>query len=162
MIGFFCFNSSMANFFKIILGKKIFIISGLVFFLLAGLLYSNRSAIYDWLYDFKLVPIKETFTELYFANHLNLPKQLIIGNNVTFSFVIHNLEGQDMAYPYNIYIKDELNTYPIEQSTVVVKKDEYRNVDISYSPTINLAKGMVVVELTDLHQELHFLLGNNL
>src|SRR5579872_1281981 len=55
----------------------------------------------------------EPFTELYFENNENLPQK--ITNNTqfihlhptlalfTFQFTIHNLEGKNMRYPYEVF-----------------------------------------------------------
>ncbi len=40
----------------------------------------------------------ETFTELYFEDHLSLPKEIILFKENNFKFTIHNLENKDMDY----------------------------------------------------------------
>jgi hypothetical protein len=149
------------------LGKKLFENKILVMLLiivifLAALAHINKNSIYTWAYDQKLVPIPETFTELYFSDHLNLPKQIGAGKDVSFSFVIHNLEGKDMTYPYVVYLKFNNSMVVLSNDSVIVKKDEYKTIDVSYEPKVSTNNGTITVSLTQLNQDIHFLLSNNL
>ena len=40
----------------------------------------------------------ETFTELYFEDHLTLPNKVTLFKENNFKFTIHNLENKDMVY----------------------------------------------------------------
>jgi len=40
----------------------------------------------------------ETFTELYFEDHLSLPNMVTLFKENNFKFTIHNLENKDMEY----------------------------------------------------------------
>jgi hypothetical protein len=40
----------------------------------------------------------ETFTELYFEDHLSLPNKVTLFKEDNFKFTIHNLENKDMIY----------------------------------------------------------------
>lgn len=45
-------------------------------------------------------PAPESFTELYFNNHLSLPEYVEENTQYNFSFSINNLENRDMGYDY--------------------------------------------------------------
>jgi len=47
----------------------------------------------------------ETFTELYFENHIDLPKTINRWQQYSFTFTIHNLEYKDMDYRYVVYLE---------------------------------------------------------
>jgi len=48
----------------------------------------------------------EPLTEVYFENHTTLRANIFPNQFYNFSFTIHNLEYQDMAYNYNISVFD--------------------------------------------------------
>lgn len=119
-------------------------------------LYSLRGAIFNKMDDLKLIPQPEKFTELYFEKYADLPNSISTNTPVSFSFTIHNLEGQDMNYPYNMYIKDDFGTTTVKSSSVLIKNQEYKTITESYKfKSVNSQKTLFV-ELPSKHQELHF------
>ena len=64
----------------------------------------------------------ETFTELYFENHLSLPKEVTLFKEYNFKFTIHNLENKDMEYPYEVYINVNGEKQIIDKISVSIKK----------------------------------------
>ena len=100
----------------------------------------------------------ETFTELYFENHTQLPNKIIGWNKYTFSFTIHNLEDKDMEYPYSIYtVRDGKKVITYHEDKIIIKKGEYKTI----IETINALKPLdtkVVVDLTDKNQQISFLM----
>lgn len=97
----------------------------------------------------------ETFTELYFENHTNLPTTTDLTKLSSFTFTIHNLEYQDKTYPYEVYflIGDQKTT--IQQSSLSIKDGGYASVNVSFLPIRN-ERTKVVVELTDKKQQIDF------
>jgi hypothetical protein len=69
----------------------------IVLILIVVFLYIYRGDIYRELGTLKLLPQPELFTELYIDNYSTLAAQLpttvVKGDNVSFSFTIHNLEA---------------------------------------------------------------------
>jgi len=47
-------------------------------------------------------PPEESFTELYFNNHQNLPEYVELGKQYNYSFTISNLENKDTQYNYTL------------------------------------------------------------
>lgn len=66
------------------------------------------SDIYNQLKIWKLVPLPEPLTELYFNNHISLPKVYTKGAKYPFSFTIHNIEYQTVDYRYKITASGEV------------------------------------------------------
>lgn len=169
-----CKNTELKSFFKIlqkeesikIIMSKISLrvkIVTLVFFIvfLGFWAYINKSEIYTVLYNWKLIPIKEKFTELYLNDHLNLPKKITANETISFSFAIHNLEGENKDYPYTVYLKtSDERIILIEQMTVSVAVDEIKNVNVSYVSAETMSEGMVVVDLNGMNQSIDFLINN--
>ncbi len=119
-----------------------------------------RSVLYKQLDKFHLIPKPERFTELYFENHTDIPKEMAKGKTILFSFTIHNLEGKDMEYPYAVYFKNNYGTTTVEKNIALVKDNEYKTITESYTFK-SMSKGETLyVELTDQHQELHFALSS--
>lgn len=101
----------------------------------------------------------ETFTELYFENHEQLPNKIVGWNKYIFSFTIHNLEDKDMEYPYSVYtVRDGKKVITYHEDKVTIKKGEYKTI----TETIKALKPLdtkVVVELTDKNQQISFLMS---
>lgn len=99
--------------------------------------------------------IPETFTELYFENHTQLPGTITRWQKYLFSFTIHNLEYQDVDYPYSVYLQrgDEKTT--LSQGVVSLKKDEYKTIEQTVGPFKDL-RSKIVVELTNKNQIISF------
>jgi hypothetical protein len=47
-------------------------------------------------------PAPESFTELYFSNHQELPKSINLNQKYNYEFMIHNLENREYQYDYTI------------------------------------------------------------
>ncbi len=142
--------------------RKIAVLPGIVAVLLAAsfIAYQKRDVIYGELNALKLIPIPERFTELYFENSSSLPRKTVAGQPISFSFTIHNVEGTTTTYPYSVYFK-----YPngaqisFANSNVILAADASTSIKVTYIfPTSNLA-GIVVVNLTQLNQQIDFLLS---
>ena len=124
----------------------------------------------------------ETFTELYFENHLTLPAKIKPKETYNFTFTIHNLENRDMDYSYRIYkeIPDQKITVDegkfagidkgysysiyqdiasikttLEEGKVSVKKDGYISLEKTIGP-LELFRTKIVVNLVDQNQLISF------
>src|SRR4030066_784123 len=63
----------------------------------------------------------QTFTELYFENHLSLPGRITLFKENNFKFTIHNLENKDMEYPYKVYIDTDSKKKVISTDSVLIE-----------------------------------------
>jgi hypothetical protein len=102
----------------------------------------------------------ETFTELYFEDHLNLPKTIEKYKFYNFTFTIHNLENKDMEYPYVVYLQTVDKKIILNQNTVSVKSGEYGSIYEDFGPLKNI-RMKFVVELVDKNQSIHFWMEAN-
>lgn len=107
----------------------------------------------------------ETFTELYFEDHLHLPKELpqptslrkiTFENRYTFAFTIHNLEDKDMYYHYEVYIDSGKNKQIIEQKDIFVKNNESKTIDEIFIVPNKHSRTKVIVNLTNKNQIIAF------
>lgn len=131
------------------------IVAGLALLILIVLAFHNQKAIASQLNAWNLLPKPETFTELYFENHINLPKTIVRGQNYTFSFTIHNLEYRSVVYPYKVYIQRGETIVPLEDGSITLNQDGYQTVSVEFGSLENL-RSMIVVELTDKKQKIDF------
>jgi len=119
---------------------------------------SIRARLDEW----KLIPRRERFTELYFDDHVNLPKQIQKGEKIDFSFTIHNLEGERRWYSYIVYFKSQDGQITnIEEKSVFLEDGELESIKESYAPTLEDNKGGIFVELKNPQQGIDFLLSDN-
>jgi hypothetical protein len=105
-------------------------------------------------------PVPETFTELYFEDHLNLPKIVVPEQKNDFSFTIHNLEYKLVNYEAEITAIPEntpdLNV-PLFKQTVALNHDQYKTIPVRFSlPALERQRVKVVVDLKNLNQTIHF------
>lgn len=98
----------------------------------------------------------EKFTELYFEDHLNLPKKAVKDADMSFRFTVHNLEHSTMDYPYEMYIEYNGRKQSLEKSSVTLKHDEYRTLLKSIKLIEPVDRARVVINLTEKNQEIAF------
>ncbi len=133
--------------------------------LLAGLvwggdLFFHWQPIINQLHAWHLLYEPETFTELYFEDHLNLPKSLALNKSQSFRFTIHNLEYKTMTYPYEVYLQDGENIIPISTSSATLNQDQYQTISQDFTLPKKFTRVEVVVNLIDLEQSIHFWIPN--
>ena len=101
----------------------------------------------------------ETFTELYFEDHLFLPNKVTLFKENNFKFTIHNLENKDMEYPYEVYIDLNREKQMIDKSSVLIKKNEYKTILEEFTITIPIQRVKVAINLISKNQQIHFWMG---
>lgn len=127
------------------------------------ILAANKPAVIAKLNDWKLLPQEESFTELFLNNHLNLPKQVVKGQTVPFSFTIHNLEGKTVTYPYVVYLKiGGSYRIPIARNSVTLDNKQSKAIVESYTFKNANQKATVFIELPSKEQSLHFFLPSTI
>ncbi|MBS3174858.1 DUF1616 domain-containing protein [Candidatus Woesearchaeota archaeon] len=101
-------------------------------------------------------PSEESFTELYFEDHANLPSTILIGKTHNFSFSIHNLEQETTSYEYSVYIVEEDGvTLLVDSSSIKLKNEETATIKESFTIEDLFTTAKVVVEL-NTGEEIHF------
>jgi hypothetical protein len=98
----------------------------------------------------------ETFTELYFKNHLKLPSIVKIGETYSFSFTVHNLEYKTYNYPYEVYIDTNGQRQYIEKGNFSLRQDQYKTIKEDFSVAPPATRSAVVINLINKNQQIDF------
>ena len=102
----------------------------------------------------KVLP--ETFTELYFDDNIHLPSTVIPRHPYLFQFTLHNLEGKDMEYAYDVYVETGHNKLIFDKGIVFVKENEYKTIQERFAATSDLPKSEITVDLINKNQQIDF------
>jgi uncharacterized membrane protein len=100
----------------------------------------------------------ESFTELYFEDHQNLPS-LYATDDYEFAFTIHNLENQEMVYSYQVsieYYDNEklIDTNLLSESNVLLQHNESATITEEFKITEDHDYAKVMIQANE--QEIHF------
>lgn len=98
----------------------------------------------------------ETFTELYFEDHLDLPSKVIPNHRRFFQFTLHNLENEDMQYPYEVYIEVGRNKLFIDKGAFFVRKNEFKTIQEEFVIASAFPRSKIVVNLINKNQQIDF------
>ena len=98
----------------------------------------------------------ETFTELYFEDHLDLPQKIELRKNQFFRFTIHNLEYQDMTYKYEIRAIDDKESRTLSSKSASLTHDEYKTFYQSFNLATSSGRMKIQVSLVNKDQPIHF------
>src|SRR3989344_5879352 len=85
--------------------------------------YLRRDSVIAFMKVNHLLPEPERLTALYFEDHLNLPKRVEKGKGYPFRFTIHNLEYQNVTYPYEISAIEAGSKSPFATGSGSLKHD---------------------------------------
>jgi hypothetical protein len=140
--------------------KYHYIVVGVAAVVAALFLYAFAPGIQKALQGMQLVHKPEALTELSIEDYPSLlkilPAQIESGETVSFSFAIHNAEGQETTYPYIVYIVDAHGTSTISSGTVVLADGDLSVVPVSYTFLSAEQKAVVYVSLIGRDQSVHF------
>jgi hypothetical protein len=114
-----------------------------------------------------LTPKPELFTELYFENHLELPKKVVVGLPYEFRFTIKNHQGRNINYPIEVtaYADEQatgsaiatISALPLFAESVVVSDSQAKTIPVTYTLPEGLGERVKVeVNLTNLQQHIFF------
>jgi hypothetical protein len=134
---------------------KLIVIFAVVIFFGIGLQITSP-AIASVLNKYDLLPRPETFTELYFENHLNLPSKVEAGQTYTFSYTVHNVEYKNMMYPYSVYIQTSKSKIPVIKGSFNLPQDGKKTLQVSFIAPNVTGRSEVVVDLVNLNQAIDF------
>jgi hypothetical protein len=97
----------------------------------------------------------ETFTELYFNDHLKLPSTVKTGDKYSFEFTVHNLEYKTIKYPYEVYVSVNSVKQNVDKNIFSLKQNEYKIIKENF--TVNVAtRSAVVINLINKKQQIDF------
>lgn len=104
-----------------------------------------------------LLPKKESFTELYFTDHLKLPSTMGFNQRISFQFTVHNLENKNMDYPYEVFIV--ANGQPVrvlDKNTLSIRNQSSKTITEAFSSADIATHSAVVVNLPNNNQQIDF------
>lgn len=96
----------------------------------------------------------ESFTELYFEDHQNLPNEIELNQEYTFQFTIHNLENEATTYNYKVYLLIDDQTQSIDSKSITLNNNETATITESFEISQDFNSAKIVVDTND--QEIHF------
>ncbi len=101
----------------------------------------------------------ESFTELYFEDHNDLPSNIQLNKEYSFQFSIHNLENQQTTYNYTIYIEYYSNEKlqsreTINSDSIALEHDQRATISKSFEINEDFELARLIIETND--QEIHF------
>ena len=142
------------------LSKRILVVLGVP--LAVGILIFvnvQRTFIHNALTALYLIPQPEKLTELYFENGANLSNIPTNSKQVSFSFVVHNLETADYQYTYNVSVYANGTKHLVDRGSILIKDNQYY-VKAEKLALLNVSgRQEVVVELTNKQQMIDFWVG---
>lgn len=102
----------------------------------------------------------EPYTELYFEDHLHLPRKLVPGQPLEFRYTVVNHQNKQMRYPVEIYLQDESDpplVLSLANSELSLKPEETTTQQFSIQlPKMLKQKNQIIVKLADQDQSIHF------
>ncbi|MEK7098606.1 MAG: hypothetical protein AAB908_01775 [Patescibacteria group bacterium] len=122
--------------------------------IVTSLLYEARHELYRVLAAYKLVPHEEGITELYFEDSDALPER---AGALSFSFVIRNLEGQTMVYPYVVYTEHAGQRVELKRDVVSIAAGEHAVIETAFR--VGGQSGRIIIELPEQNQRIAFLIS---
>jgi hypothetical protein len=106
-----------------------------------------------------LRPQPQAFTELYFDNAQSLPT-VWPARPVSFSFHIHNRQGQTISYHYQVVETTPAGARQLVKAGVVeLPNDGSKDVPVTIPAPATKARTEVTVVLPDQSQSIHFWVG---
>lgn len=132
---------------------------------------SQRQAIYDQLYDWKLIPRPERLTELYFTDHTNLPKTYKPDETQIVKFTVNNLEYRTTDYTYVVSVMNDDESDEIidrAQGSFTLDHEQSKAIETPITITAKGPRAKVIVtiyyqgikfgedNLSDQEQSIHY------
>jgi len=140
---------------SVLLGALIGFAAGCLLYA-ALILFRNQGKVEARLKEWKLLPMPETLTELYFEDHLKLAQYLDSSKPYKFSFTIHNLEYKTMTYRYRVTATSAQGSSIWDEGEVSIPHDAKRTISESIFDKILRTRTKVEVILVDQNQPIHF------
>ncbi len=147
-------NRKRKNIIKVIATSLL--ILGSCLLLATGVLYASSNPTIMTALNLATTVKPEPFTELYFEDHAQLPSKVTSKKEYAFTFTIHNLEDQDVTYPYEVYLDLGDDKIFLDKNTALVKKDGRKTVTESFRVKDTIARTKIVVNLINKNEQIAF------
>lgn len=122
------------------------------------LITAFQTPIIEKLKSYKLWPLPEPLTELYFTEHLLLPAEASPGGQMTFPFTIHNIEYKTLDYPYTVRVQAQDNSADVTviRAGVYLDHDQFATISADFIMPDITTRSAIRVELVDRGEKIHF------
>ena len=100
----------------------------------------------------------DTFSELYFNDHVDLPNTIYDLDTYKFSFSIRNREFKKMTYKYAVYLQRSDEKIILDEGEKTLSNGQLISINETFGPVKN-ERMKVVVELLDRNQQISFWLN---
>lgn len=98
----------------------------------------------------------ETFTELYFSNHTNLPSKIDTGKIYSFAFTVHNVEAKQMDYKYIVFMQSKNSKELIDTKSIELQNNQTTTISESFELASPVTQAEIVVRLINKDQQIDF------
>ncbi len=125
-------------------------------------MFVGRDTVYVKTYESLLKRKSQAFTELYFESYSSLPTRISKDGSLVFRFTIRNMEGESTAYPYIVYFVDQDGRkFALSSGSVTLPDSGEKIIEVKHTFLDSGQAGRIVVELTNLMQQIDFLIPRN-
>lgn len=100
------------------------------------------------------LPRNQAYTELAFDNVNDLPSKISSGNQVKFAFMIHNVEGKTISYPYAITLESGNVNKTLKTGTTILASNNAVSISENLSIQSSNQRQEVVITLINLKQSI--------
>ncbi|MCX7997132.1 MAG: DUF1616 domain-containing protein [Patescibacteria group bacterium] len=139
---------------------RIILISGIVAVIVLVGTVVFWPAIVAFLDQNRLLPVPESYTELYLEDHLEIPVTLMPEQTASASFTIRNRERRTMNYRYTVSRTTGTDTARIASGTARLADGQARSFRFDYSIATTEPKTRFAIELDGMNQQIHFWINN--
>lgn len=102
----------------------------------------------------------QRFTELYFPDHLALPRTATVGTPLAFDFSVHNLERSTTTYSWQVLLDpangDETARRVVAAGELTLVADEVGVVHVEPVVDVPVGRALVAVALVGRTEAIHF------
>jgi hypothetical protein len=135
------------------------IAAGFLMAIAVGETLFHSQAVYAQLESWKLIPMPQRFTELYFENNTSLPTT-VTTKPLVFDFGIHNQEGEFVAYSYEIVMETPSGlTQELSSGTIALPDGQVASIPVVVSLPKGIKTAEIFVELPNQKQVIDFRVG---
>ena len=107
-------------------------------------------------YPLRLSYTPEPYTELYFIDHENLPKNIEADRQYDFGFTIENHEQKEIVYEYLVTIVNSQGTLELSKGNAPVRHGESITVRQFFSISGEDEHSVITVQLLNREEITHF------
>jgi len=98
----------------------------------------------------------EPLTELYFTQHLELPKTIEVNKTYNFSFSVHNLEYEPIIYKYEVTGEYNNKTVQFDINSIGLDNNQTKTIDETFKINEHFDRAKISVNLLNRQEVIHF------